>query len=329
MKRIFFIVLAVMLAVPAGSFPAVAQETFTAKAAARRTTLTGFTRARNSMTLVAEESGRVEKVFADVGDALGRNGRFAELDTTFIRLDLENIRAEQQRIKSDYEYYKKEMERYRTLVKTETASQSTLDANVRAYQTAEQQLRANEIMEKVLIERMERFAINGPSGWKVITRHVEPGEWVNTGEPVAELGRYDVLLVPYALTSEEYGALKNMGGTISLHLTDLNIDVDASIARVSPGFDPQTRKINVDLEITTGDFEFRGGLRTQLDLELPDPGGAILVPASALVKAYEEYFLMTPDNQRVRVMLLGSAKNNMRRVSSPDARAGMQFMTRP
>jgi len=330
MKRFYLLILATILAVTVlSSTPVQAAKLFEVKAASRSATLTAFTRARSSMTLVAEESGRVEKVLADVGDTLPKSGLFAELDKTFMKLDLDSIRADQQRLKSDFNYYKKELERYKKLVKTENAAQSTLDSNVRAYQTAQQQLRATQIQEKVLMERLKRLSLVGPSGWKVVTRHIEPGEWVNKGEPVAELGYYDVLLVPYAFSSAEYGALKALDDTVPLRLTDLDVDVQATVARVSPGFDSKTRKINVDLEITKGDFEFRGGLRTELYLKMPDPGGAVLVPKSALLKAYEEYFLMTPEKKRVRVMLLGSTKNNIRRISSPNVKPGMKFLVTP
>lgn len=291
--------------------------------------LTAFTRARTLMTLVSEESGRVHKVLADVGDTLGEQGVFAQLDTTFIELDLEANRADQQRLGSELMYSKKEMERYEQLVRSNNAPQSTLDNNIRAHQSALQQLRAEQIEERVLVERMKRFSLVGPPGWKVVTRFIEPGEWLTNGAKVAELGRYDVLLVPFALSSEEYRALESQGDRVELRLTDLNLTVPATVARVSPGFDAQTRKINVDLEIGEGDFEFRGGLRTELTLDLPDPGKAVLVPATALVKAYEEHFLVTPDNDRVRVVLLGGADDGMRRVSSPDVRPGDSFLLRP
>ncbi|MEF2230965.1 MAG: efflux RND transporter periplasmic adaptor subunit [Pseudodesulfovibrio sp.] len=303
-------------------------ETFTAQSAARESALTGFTRARNAMTLVSEESGRVHKVAADVGDTLNEHGLFAEIDTTFIELDLAQNRADQVRLSSDVAYNKKEMERYESLVKSKNAAQSTLDNNIRAHQSALQQLRAKQIEERVLMERMQRFSLLGPPGWKVVTRYIEPGEWITKGEKVAELGRYDVLLVPFALTSAEYRALKDKQH-LELKLTDLGQTVTATVARVSPGFDPQSRKINVDLEITRGDFEFRGGLRTELVIDLPDPGGAVLVPKSALIKAYEEYFLLTPDGERRRVVLLGVADDDMRRVTSPDVKPGDRFLLHP
>lgn len=320
---------AVSDAVEAGQGREKSGETFVVRSAERRSALTAFTRARTLMTLVSEESGRVHKVVADVGDTLGEHGLFAELDTTFIELDLAANRADQQRLESELVYNKKEMERYEQLVRSNNAPQSTLDNNIRAHQSALQQLRAKQIEERVLVERMKRFSLLGPPGWKVVTRFIEPGEWLTNGAKVAELGRYDVLLVPFALSSEEYRALESQGNRVELRLTDLNLTVPATVARVSPGFDAQTRKINVDLEIGQGDFEFRGGLRAELTLDLPDPGKAVLVPATALVKAYEEHFLVTPDGDRVRVVLLGGADDGMRRVSSPDVRPGDSFLLRP
>ncbi len=97
------------------------------------------------MTLVSEESGRVDAVLVDVGDTLGENGLFATMDTTFIELDLAGNRADQTRLRSDLDYNKKEMDRYQRLVKNKNAAQSTLDSNIRAHQSAFQQLRAKQI----------------------------------------------------------------------------------------------------------------------------------------------------------------------------------------
>ncbi|WP_241667454.1 efflux RND transporter periplasmic adaptor subunit [Pseudodesulfovibrio senegalensis] len=316
-------------AAPASAKAPASTETFAVRKAARRAILTAFTRARSRMTLVSEVSARVEDVQADVGDTLGKDGLFARLDSTFIRLDLEKNRADQKRLKSDVRFYGRERERYGDLVKSRTAAQSTLDSHERDHATALQQLKGLQIEERRLEEQLRRHTLRGPEGWQVVERYIEPGEWVNTGEKVAELGRYDVLLVPFALSSTEYAALKALGDTVTLNLPDSHGTVQATLERVSPGFDPETRKINVDLQISSGDLPFRGGVRTELVLNLPDPGGSVLVPSSALVKAYEEYFLMTPDNERVRVVLLGSAPGGFVRVTSPDVRVGDRFLKFP
>ena len=72
------------------------------------------------------------------------------------------------------------------------------------------------------------------------------------------------------------------------------------------------------------------GLRTELTIDLPDPGGAVVVPKSALIKAYEEHFLMTPDGQIACAWCCSaSADNDMRRVTVENVRPGDSFLLQP
>lgn len=304
-------------------------QTFRAKSAARTVTLTGFTRARTSYALVSEEEGRCAEVLADIGDVIGEDGVFARLDTTFILLDVESNRADQARLGGEVSFHTKEMERYEDLVRRDTAAQSTLDAHVRDRQTAVQQLRALQVAGRRLAERLERHTLSAPPGWRVKSRNVEQGEWITKGQTVAEVANYQVLLVPYALSLTELDGLQSVEGGPVLRLPELGKEARASILRVAPGFDPETRKINVDLVIEQGDFDFRGGIRTELTVGLPDPGGAVTVPESALVRAYEDYFLVRPGGVRVKVLLLGSAPEGGRRVSSDEVAPGDEFLVSP
>ena len=186
------------------------------------------------------------------------------------------------------------------------------------------------------MERLERHTIAAPPGWLVASRSVEPGQWVNTGQTVGTVGNFDRLLVPFALTQQELAILKRME-RISLRFPDKEavgaaddaVTVPARIERISPDYDPETRKIAVDLEVDEAPFPLRGGLRAELVLPLPDPGGAVEVPATALTRAYEDWFLTRPDGERVRVVFMGHGAEGMRRVSSPDVRAGDVFLEHP
>ncbi len=301
---------------------------FTVQTATRPVTLTGFTRPRAYMTLVSEETGRCKAVQADVGDVIGPDGIFGRLDDTFMALDLEKNRAEQKKLAADIAFFRKEVERYQRLVAKDSAAVRDLEEDIRVLAGAELGLTALQVQEKSLQEHMTRFALRAPAGWKVLARHLEPGEWVKAGDPVAELGRFDVLLVPCALTMEELAALRAAGTDIALTLPDLGASAKAAIELVSPDFDPQTRKIHVDLQITSGDFEFRGGIRCELTLQLRDPG-ALLVPAQAVLKAYEEHFLVRPGGERVKITLLGDGPDGTLRVSSAAIKHGESFLLAP
>ncbi|WP_051694134.1 efflux RND transporter periplasmic adaptor subunit [Desulfohalovibrio reitneri] len=291
-------------------------ETFSPRPAMRRTSLTGYTRARRVMDLTSEEQGRVAEVTADVGEALPEGGVFARLDTTFIKISLRRNLAEQKRVQSNLEYLRKEVARYSDLVRKDLSDQSNLDRLHSEASQAEYNLQSLRQDEAELRERLERSVVRGHEGWKVVMRGVEPGTWVRTGDVLGRAGDYSTLLVPYALSPREYQRLMGMDSAPGLYFPDLGEDglrIQSRIERVSPEFDPETRKINVDLAVS-GLPRMRGGLRAELELEMPDPSGTMLVPAASVVERYEEHWLLGADGRRVQVFLLGPGPDRTVRV---------------
>ena len=87
----------------------VAAEIFVAQPAMHQVTLTGYTRARRIVDIVSEEAGRCVKVEADIGDVIGENGVFAELDNTYINLAVEKNLVDQELLKNNIAYNAKEV----------------------------------------------------------------------------------------------------------------------------------------------------------------------------------------------------------------------------
>lgn len=305
------------------------KDLFTAEAAMYEVTLTGYTRPRHEMDIVGEEAGKCVKVMGDIGDTIGEDGIFAVLDTTFIDINIRQNQVEQKRLKNQTAFWKKEVARYEQLIERNAAARATLDEYRNKLDQVRFQLEALEVEEAHLKERRERFVLRVPPGWKIIERHAEPGEWVAIGQNLGKAGDFRTLLVPFSLSPTEYKWLREHNDPIPLFLPDEGkngIEVGASVERVSPDFDPQTRKTNVDLVIREGVPEKRGGLRTELVMQLPDPSGAVLVPLSALEKRYEEFWLTRPDGERVNVVFLGNGASDTCRVRSPEVKPGDRFV---
>ena len=290
---------------------------------------TGFTRARAKLRLVSEVSARCQKVFYDVGDTIGPGGVFAKLDDTFIKLELEANRVDQKRLASRVNYLQKDTARYRNLVKRGSEAPSRLDRQEDELTRATLQLAALKTQAKILTERLERHVIKAPPGWRVIERKVEPGQWVALGGQLGLVGDFRTLLVPLALSPEEFSQLRGLKGDIKVSLPHLGKDVSAKLERLSPAFDPVTRKIGVELELGPGLREKRGGLRVNLALKVPDPSQAVLLPAKAVSERYQEHWVTRQDGQQVRVLFLGPGPKGLVRVSSPQIKPGQHFLLKP
>jgi hypothetical protein len=105
--------------------------------------------------------------------------------------------------------------------------------------------------------------------------------------------------------------------------------VEASIERLSSAFDPQTRKIQVDLLVQKGLPRMRGGLQAELPLIVKDPSGAVLVPAPAVQHRYDEYWLTRDTGEQVTVVLLGEGPKATLRVRSESVKPGDTFRIQP
>jgi membrane fusion protein, multidrug efflux system len=323
------LLVAALLWPPMNSMSAWAASTFRIEPARRVVELTGYTRPYARIALVSEEEGACTEVALDRGDVVGKDRVFARLEQTFAVLELDRNRAEQGRVKSESSFYEKELERYRSLVTSEAAAQSALDGMQFRFEQAEQQLTALKVEEKTLKERLARRTIRAPAGWTVISREIEPGQWVARGQRVGEAGDFRSLKVPFALTIEELEALRSMGKTIQVAVPELSGSGQAVIETVSPDFDPQTRKVQVELKLHKGDFPFRGGLKATLKLTLAEAASVFLVPQSALLKVYEEDFLQRPDGARVRVVVIGGAEGGMVRAASDQISPWDEFLLQP
>jgi RND family efflux transporter MFP subunit len=301
----------------------------TARSASRTVTLTGYTRARHVMDIISEEAGRCVEVRVDVGDPVGPEGIYAVLDTTFIDLAIRRNRVHQKRLKNMIAYHGKEVHRYEQLVKRQTAAQAKLDALQNDLDQARFELQALEVEESELRERRLRHLIKVPEGWRVSARSLEPGEWVAVGRTLGRAGDFRRLLVPFALSPEEYTALREANRAVDLYFPHEGGDghtVEASIERISPAFDPETRKIQVDLGVSGGLHTMRGGLRAELLLGIPDASGAVLLPASAVEQRYDEYWVTRVDGKEIRVFFLGTGPQNTARIRSPEVQPGDRFV---
>jgi RND family efflux transporter MFP subunit len=305
---------------------------FAAKPAMRHVTLTGYTRARHTMEIVSEEAGRCFKVAADVGDTIAEDGVFCVLDTTFVDIAINKNQIDQERVENRIAYEIKEVRRFEELVERDSAAQSTLDAHQNRLDQSRFELEALKNEEEDLKERQARHTSKVPSGWTITERAVEPGQWISAGAHLGKAGDFRKLLVPFSLSPEEYSALTKHQGTADLHFPDegeAGVTLEARVERISPAFDPETRKISVDLSVQKGLSHMRGGLRAVLTLEVPDGSATVLVPTSALSERYEALWLTRENGEQVRVVLLDHGPQNTSRVRSAEVKPGDRFKVRP
>lgn len=296
----------------------------TAQPAFREARIIGFTRAAAEIAVIPEVSGRCLALTADVGEALPQSGVFARLDDTFIKLEIETNANRQAALKSRTAYLKRELDRSQTLNRSAALSASELEQVQEDYDQAMLDLQALQTEAAILDERLKRHQVIVQPNWRIITRDVEPGQWVGAGTPIGRAADFTRLLVPVSLTYQEYRALRALA-SIPVRLTDLDQTLPAKLVKVSPGFDPETRKIQAELELSSGLAERRGGLRAEIDVPTEAEPHTFLVNTAAISERYNTFWLKRPNGEEVEIAVLERNANGIARVRSPNITAGDRF----
>ncbi|NOR81094.1 MAG: efflux RND transporter periplasmic adaptor subunit, partial [Methyloprofundus sp.] len=297
----------------------------TVQKAFQTTTLTGFTRARHSIPIASEISGKVTHIYADIGQAIPEDGIFACLDKTFIELDIATTENSIAQLYTDLKYLRKQANRHKKLVKTNSAAVSVFDDLKRQKENASFARQREKINKQKQQETEKRHCIKAPKNWKITQRNIEVGQWITAESPIAQAGDYSQLLIPLALTPEELSSLEQKQNKFTIYLPEYQQEIPASIERISPAFDEQSHKIRVDLLIDDTSKFNRGGIRAELTLDVSDRLNTYLISKNALDERFEEVWLTRKNGERIRVMLLGYLNNNTAKISSSSIKIGDQF----
>ena len=337
MPRIFFTLCMLLLfsSLPCSAAPA---KVCTARPARQQITLTGFTRARAVLSLTAEVPGRVEQVTADVGDTIAPDGVFARIDPTLTRLELAAKQVAIRQIRRTIEYDTRQVERYRQLLHAKSSSRVHLDELLLKRDRSRLQLEQLQTEILRLQEVLDRHTIKAPPGWRIMQRQVEPGQWVAAGTVLATAGDYRDLVVPLAVTVEELTSMQK-ADHIPLRFPELGKDGRGMLQKISPAFDPTSRKVRVEILLQPRTLELlplrQGGLQVEVRVAIADPMHAFLVPRAAVTERYEEHWLTREDGSGLRVIVLGPAGGSRQehdpllRITSPELRAGDRFLLSP
>lgn len=271
-----------------------AKDSLTVKTARKNITLNGYTRSRTKRVLASEVAGKVLKVNYDVGRVIGEKP-FLVIDPTFInfqieqtQISLEKLMVSNTRAESQKDYLQKEFKRIdrlrqgnvATLAKWEAAAEELKQAEL-ALQTTDVEIKALAIQLKELKERRSRHKLTVPEGWIVVERKVEPGEIIASGTPLGQVADFTQMVIPLFISGQQLTALRK--------LDRITVKVEGKPAQaklnwVNPEFDERSRKLAIELALVDYTKEIRGGLLTELTLQVASEG--LMVPKTSVSQRY-------------------------------------------
>jgi len=293
--------------------------------------LPGTFQAIKQTTIYPRSNGYVESWKVDIGDNVQVGQLLAEISTPEVDQQLAQARAQE-------EIAKVTADRWRDLVQKNVVSRQEYDQNQKAYEAAKANLEQ--------LQKIQGFQqIVAPFAGKIAARNIDIGTLVtagtgNSGTPLFSIVQSDVLRV-YVFAPQENAPSIHEGIEAKIILQEYpGQEFDGKVTRIAGALDPQSRTMQVEVQVPNGDEKLYAGMYGQVKFLLTDENAPIVVPANAFVFRKEGAQVATIENadrihwQKIRVgrdfgdriEVLDGLKESTKVVMNPtdDLREGIQ-----
>ena len=293
--------------------------------------LPGTFQAIKQTTIYPRSNGYVKSWKVDIGDNVQAGQLLAEISTPEVDQQLAQARAQE-------EIAKVTADRWRDLVQKNVVSRQEYDQNQKAYEAAKANLEQ--------LQKIQGFQqIVAPFAGKIAARNIDIGTLVtagtgNSGTPLFSIVQSDVLRV-YVFAPQENAPSIHEGIEAKIILQEYpGQEFDGKVTRIAGALDPQSRTMQVEVQVPNGDEKLYAGMYGQVKFLLTDENAPIVVPANAFVFRKEGAQVATIENadrihwQKIRVgrdfgdriEVLDGLKESTKVVMNPtdDLREGIQ-----
>lgn len=327
------VVFIMLLLIPITGF---SEEPLTVLKATQEVCLSGYTRSDTTVTISSEVSGRALQVNYDIGDII--DGRpLVEIDPTFINFQIQQthhdialVTVEQKKSDSRISFLQKEFHRVEDLfvdnrapeVKKDAVAEDLSQAKLAGERLAVQK-RLLDTRLAEMKERLQRHRINGPEGWHVIEKLVEPGEVIHPGEPLMRLADYGRLAVQLSVSNSELNALQSMANPFPVDAGGM--PARAEIHWINPEFNETTRKLFIELRLTDYNGKHRGGILCKIPVMINIDG--FQIPKAAVTNRYDNpRVTLQSSGETINVMILSEVNDHIVIAKDKRLEIGMALM---
>lgn len=228
----------------------------------------GTLQAVNGVDISSSVSGLVKEITFQSGQQTRKGQLLLRLDSEVEQSDLRSAIA-------DADLARISANRQRTLLKSETVSQSALDK-------AEAELKVKEAKVAGIRATIEKKAVFAPFDGVLGVRKVDLGQYVQPGQAIVNLQDLTVMLVNFTVSQKDLAALQ-IGAVINM-TTDAwpGRVFEGSIAAVEPRVDDKTGMIGVQGRFPNPDGTLRPGMFAKIDVLRAAIAQVVTVPVSAV-----------------------------------------------
>ena len=267
----------------------------------------GSTQPEQQSVISSKVSGRIVKLFVDIGFRVKKGQVLAKIDDTDYKNNLERARAELERIKAQLELAKINYERAENLIKTKSIAQAEYDnaksnyqSLLAAYETAKKNLEKAEI-------DLNETNIVAPYDGIVVEKRADVGSFVGPQSPIFVIQSSKTFFLG-KIAEKDITKLK-IGDILDVEFPSLKKVVKGRVSSIKPASAGTGFDVVIDLfENVPANLLGVAYLKiSQSDKSQSD--GLYLIPYEAIYISQEGEFVFSVDNGTARKVKISVIEN--------------------
>lgn len=230
----------------------------------------GTVAAVRGVVVSADLPGVVEKIELESGASV-REG------DVLLRLDTRQEKAQLAAAEAQLELTRLNLERMAGLLGRGVTSKAEHDQAAAEHKQAE--ARVGEVKATI-----ERKTIRAPFSGVLGIRQVNPGQYLNAGDPIVPLQSLDPIHVNFSVPQQDFAPLR-AGTDVRVTAEGIEGDQRGKITAVDAVIDEATRNVRVQATLANADRKLRPGMFVSTQVHLGQGEPHVTLPASAILNA--------------------------------------------
>ncbi len=233
----------------------------------------GSTVPNEEVAVAAEVAGKIQAIHFE-------EGQYVKKGQKLLQLDDKELRAERQRLIVQRELNEKIAERLKALYEKEGVS-------LQEYEVAAAEVEKTQAEIALVDAQLEKRVIQAPFTGRLGLRMVSEGSYLSPGTPVVQLVSINPIKLEFDVP-EKYSKAVSVGTEIRFRLDGTDRRFQAKVIASEPNVDPETRTLRFKAAAPNPGGGILPGAFADVQVELEEYRGAILVPTQAIVPELNE-----------------------------------------
>ena len=245
--------------------------------------------------IAAKVAGRIEKIYAKVGDAVEAGQILAELDTGELAASAGSAEGNVFDARANLDSAVTAYARYEKLYAAGAVSQAELDNARFSRDMAAGKLASAQGTYANLVSKLNGASVTSPQAGTVVKRYYQEGYYANVGTPLYNVADISALVVKIDIPESQIASVF-LGAEAKIVVPSMkNKEVKGTITKLAEVADLPARTFAAEITVDNQDKALRGGLFADVFMQADAKENALCIPQQAIVMREDQRTVYVAD----------------------------------